>query len=100
MNIIIYSLIFFVIIYYILKLITKIPAKKISKQLRILIFFVSVALAIIFAIGGKFLLSLPLTLLSLGIVKLKGLSLYNKRLIAKLILKSYQAESKIESYSF
>ncbi|RPG97544.1 MAG: molecular chaperone DnaJ [Candidatus Pelagibacter sp. TMED106] len=76
MNIIIYSLIFFVIIYYILKLITKIPAKKISKQLRILIFFVSVALAIIFAIGGKFLLSLPLTLLSLGIVKLKGLSLF------------------------
>tara|TARA_Y200000002_G_C22305349_1_gene506235 strand:- start:85 stop:540 length:456 start_codon:yes stop_codon:yes gene_type:complete len=59
-----------------LKLITKIPAKKISKQLRILIFFVSVALAIIFAIGGKFLLSLPLTLLSLGIVKLKGLSLF------------------------
>ena len=85
MNIIIYSLIFFVIIYYILKLITKIPAKKISKQLRILIFFVSVALAIIFAIGGKFLLSLPLTLLSLGIVKLKGLSIFQLISLYRLI---------------
>ena len=32
--------------------------------------------------------------------ELKGLSLDNKRLIAKLILKSYQSEDKIESYSF
>ena len=32
--------------------------------------------------------------------ELQGLSLNNKRLIAKLILKSYQAEGKIDSYSF
>ena len=32
--------------------------------------------------------------------ELKGLSIDNKRLIAKLILKSYQSEDKIESYSF
>ena len=31
-------------------------------------------MAILFAIGGKFLLTLPLTLLSLALVKLKGLS--------------------------
>ena len=33
-------------------------------------------LAILFAFGGRFLLSLPLILLSLGIIKLKGLTLY------------------------
>tara|TARA_A100001011_G_scaffold228302_1_gene236434 strand:- start:720 stop:974 length:255 start_codon:yes stop_codon:yes gene_type:complete len=32
--------------------------------------------------------------------ELKGLSLNKKRLIAKLILKSYKSEDKIESYSF
>ncbi len=32
--------------------------------------------------------------------ELKGLSLNNKRLIAKLILKSYQIEGKADSYSF
>ena len=33
-------------------------------------------MAVIFAFGGRFLLSLPLILLSLGIVKLKGLTIY------------------------
>ena len=34
-----------------------------------------IILAFLFAIGGKFLLTLPLTLLSLALVKLKGLSI-------------------------
>jgi hypothetical protein len=34
-----------------------------------------IILAFVFAIGGKFLLTLPLTLLSLALVKLKGLSI-------------------------
>ena len=33
-------------------------------------------MAIILFIGGKFLLSVPLTLLSLAVVKLKGLSIF------------------------
>ena len=41
-----------------------------------MIFFGAITLAILFAFGGKFLLSLPLTLLSLAIVKLKGFSLF------------------------
>tara|TARA_Y100000590_G_scaffold112247_1_gene128063 strand:+ start:306 stop:752 length:447 start_codon:yes stop_codon:yes gene_type:complete len=53
-----------------------ISAKKISKVVRISIFIISLLLAILFAFGGRFLLSLPLILLSLGIVKLKGLTLY------------------------
>tara|TARA_B110000008_G_scaffold227466_1_gene229248 strand:- start:1752 stop:2198 length:447 start_codon:yes stop_codon:yes gene_type:complete len=51
-----------------------ISRKKISKNMRILIILVLIILAILFAIGGKILLTLPLTLLSLALVKLKGLS--------------------------
>ena len=51
-------------------------SKKILKQSRKLIFFGSIFLAILFAFVGKFLLSLPLTLLGLAIVKLKGFSLF------------------------
>ena len=76
MNIIIYTLIILGITYFLLKSIVNIPSKKISKNLRKLIFFGSIVLAILFAIGGKFLLSLPLTLLSLAIVKLKGFSIF------------------------
>ena len=32
--------------------------------------------------------------------ELEGLSLNNKKLIAKLILKSYQTEDKVDKYSF
>jgi len=52
------------------------PPTKISKNLRKLIFFGSIGFAILLAFGGKFLLSLPLTLLSLAIVKLKGFSIF------------------------
>ena len=76
MNIIIISLIIFAIIYFLLKFIVNAPVKKISKQLRGLIFFGLILLAILFAFGGKFLFSLPLTLLSLAIVKLKGFSIF------------------------
>ena len=76
MNIIIYTLIILGIAYFLLKSIANIPSKKISKSLRKVIFFGSIAFAILFAIGGKFLLSLPLTLISLAIVKLKGLSIF------------------------
>ena len=76
MNIIIYTLIFLGITYFLLRLLANIPSKKISKNIRKLIFFGSILLAILFAFGGKLLLSLPLTLLSLAIVKLKGLSVF------------------------
>ena len=76
MNIIIYTLIILVITYFILKSIANIPSKNISKNLRKLIFFGSIAFAVLFAFGGKFLFSLPLPLLSLAIVKLKGFSIF------------------------
>jgi len=75
MNIVIYTLIIFVIIYILLKLLANTSSKKISKNLRKVIFIGSIILALVLAVGGKFLLSIPLTLLSLAIVKLKGFSL-------------------------
>ena len=75
MNIIIYTLVIFVIIYFLLKLLANTSSKKISKNLRKIIFIGSIIFALILAVGGKFLLSIPLTLISLAIVKLKGFSI-------------------------
>jgi len=85
MNIIIYTLIILGIIYFLLKFIANTSSKKISKQLRKLIFFGSLGLAVILAFGGKFLLSLPLTLLSLAIIKLKGFSIFQLISLFRLI---------------
>ena len=76
MNIVIYTLIILGIAYFLLKSIANISSRKISKKMRKLIFFGSIGLAILLAFGGKFLLSLPLTLLSLAIVKLKGFTIF------------------------
>ncbi len=76
MNVIIFTLIAFVVIYLLLRLIARAPTKKIFKAFRILIFLGSLLLAILLAFGGRFLFSLPFILLSLGIIKLKGLTLY------------------------
>jgi len=85
MNIIIYTLVFFVIIYFLLKLLANISSKKISKNIRKIIFIGSIILALILAVGGKFLLSIPLTLLSLAIVKLKGFSIIQLISLYRLI---------------
>ena len=85
MNIIFYTLIFLLIAYFLLKSIANIPSKKIPTNLRTLIFLGSIVLAILFAVGGKFLLSLPLTLLSLALVKLKGLSIFQLISLFRLI---------------
>lgn len=76
MNIIIYALVILVVSYILLRLIASASAKKISKTVRYIIFTISILLALLFAFGGRLLLSLPLILLSLGIIKLKGLTLY------------------------
>jgi hypothetical protein len=85
MNILIYSLIIFGIIYFFLKYIANTSSKKLSKVVRFSIFIISILLAILFAIGGRFLLSLPLILLSLAIVKLKGLTLFQLVALFRLL---------------
>jgi len=76
MNIIVYTLVFLGIIYFLLKLVANASSKKISKHLRKLIFLGLIILAIFLVAAGKFLLSIPLTLLSLALVKLKGFSVF------------------------
>ena len=76
MNIVIYTLVFLGIIYFLLKLVANASSKKISKHLRKLIFLGLIILAILLVVAGKFLLSIPLTLLSLALVKLKGFSIF------------------------
>ena len=76
MNIIIYALIILVVSYILLRLIASASAKKISKTVRIVIFIISILLALLFAFGGRVLFSLPLIILSLGVIKLKGLTLF------------------------
>ncbi len=76
MNILIYSLVILVVSYILLRLIASTSAKKISKTVRFIIFIISILLALLFAFGGRFLFSIPMILLSLGIIKLKGLTLW------------------------
>ena len=85
MNILIYSLLIFGIIYFFLRYISNTSSKKLSKTVRLCIFAISVLLAVLFAIGGRFLLSLPLVLLSLAIVKLKGLTLFQLIALFRLL---------------
>ena len=74
MNIIIFTLVILTIFYFLLKWWSSITPKKMPKSIRLITILILIIFAIIFAIGGKFLLTLPLTLLSLALVKLKGLS--------------------------
>ena len=85
MNIIIYTVVILTIFYLLLKKFTTISSKKISKSVRILLVISLFILAILFAIGGKFLLTLPLTLASIGLLKLKGLSIFQLISLFRLI---------------
>ena len=85
MNIIIYTVLILTSLYFLLRLFTNIASKKISKGLRILLFIGLAVFAILFAIGGKFLLTLPLTIASLALLKLKGLSLFQIFSLFRLI---------------
>ena len=75
MNIIIYTVLILAALYILLKFFAGIASKKISKGIRILLFIGLIMFAILFAIAGKFLLTLPLTIASLALLKLKGLTL-------------------------
>ena len=85
MNIIIYTLIILIILYFLLKWWSSISPKKMSKSVRLITIFLLVIFAVLFALGGKFLLTLPLTLASLALIKLKGLSLIQLISLYRLI---------------
>ena len=85
MNIIIYTLLILIILYFLLRWFSNAALNKMSRGLRLLSILVLVIFAVLFAIGGKFLLTLPLTLASLALVKLKGLSLIQMLSLYRLI---------------
>ena len=85
MNIIIYTVVILVIFYFLMRYISNISSKKLSKGLRLLIIIALIFLAILFAIGGRFILTLPLTLASLALLKLKGLSIFQLISLFRLI---------------
>ena len=85
MNIIIYTLLILIFLYFLLRWFSNAALKKMSRGLRLLTILILVIFAILFAIGGKFLLTLPLTLASLALVKLKGLSLIQMLSLYRLI---------------
>ena len=85
MNIVIYTLLILIIIYFLLRWFSNAALNKMSKGLRLLSILLLVIFAVLFAIGGKFLLTLPLTLASLALVKLKGLSLIQMLSLYRLI---------------
>ena len=85
MNLIILILLILTFFYLLLRWWANISPNKMSKSLRYFTILVLIILAILFAIGGKFLLTLPLTLLSLAMVKLKGLSIIQIFSLLRLI---------------
>ena len=85
MNIAIYTVVILTIFYLLLKKFTITSSKKISKSIRIILIIGLFLLATLFAIGGKLLLTLPLTLASLALLKLKGLSIFQLISLFRLI---------------
>ena len=85
MNIIIYTLLILIVLYFFLRWFSNAALKRMSRGLRLLTILVLAIFAILFAVGGKFLLTLPLTLASLALVKLKGLSLIQMFSLYRLI---------------
>ena len=85
MNIIIYTVLILTALYFLLRFFAAINSKKISKSIRLLLFVGLIVVAILFAVAGKFLLTLPLTIASLALLKLKGLSFFQIVSLFRLI---------------
>ena len=76
MNIIFTGIIIFVITFLLLSWFVKTSSKKLAKGARNLIIILSFLIAMVLAIGGKILFSLPLFFLALSALKIKGLTAF------------------------
>ena len=76
MNIVITGIIIFVITFLLLSWFAKQKTQKIAKGVRSLIIILSLLVAIILAIGGRILFSLPLFFLAISALKIKGLTAF------------------------
>ena len=85
MNIVITGIIIFVIAFLLLSWFARQKTKKIAKGVRNLIIILSLLIAIILAIGGRILFSLPLFFLALSAIKLKGIGLLQLLYLFRLL---------------
>ena len=76
MNFIFTGIIIFVITFLLLSWFTRTNSKKIAKSVRNLLIILSLLIAIILALGGRILFSLPLFFLALSALKIKGLTAF------------------------
>ena len=76
MNIIITGIIIFVITFLLLSWFAKANSIKIVKSVRNLIIVLSLIVAVLLAVGGRILFSLPLFFLALSALKIKGLTAF------------------------
>ena len=76
MNIVITGIIIFVITFLLLSWFVKAKSKKIAKGVRNLIIILSLLIAVILAVGGRILFSLPLFFLAISALKIKGLTAF------------------------
>ena len=74
MNLVFFGIIIFILFFVLLSWFTRTSSKKIAKGARALIVILSVILAVLFVIAGRFLFSLPLLLLAMSVLKIKGLT--------------------------
>tara|TARA_A100000164_G_scaffold302484_1_gene277915 strand:+ start:2656 stop:3180 length:525 start_codon:yes stop_codon:yes gene_type:complete len=74
MNLILIGIIIFVIIYLLLNAFARASSKKIALTLKKITVYLSLILAALFTIGGKFLFSLPFLFVILSGLKIKGLT--------------------------
>jgi|TARA_B100001540_G_C15761844_1_gene622067 hypothetical protein len=85
MNLFLVGTIIFVIIYLILNWFAKTSSKKIAHFLKRLAVLLSLALATLLAVGGKYLFSLPFLLILLTGLKIKGLTAFQMLQLWRLI---------------
>ena len=76
MNLIFFGIIIFVVVMILLSWFTRVSSKKIAKVVRNLIFAASIILALLFFVAGRFLFSLPLLLIAMSVLKIKGLTAF------------------------
>ena len=75
MNIFITIIVLFVLIYLLLNWFARASSKRIAKSIRYIIIFASIILAVIFLIIGRYAFSIPVLILLLPLLKMKGLTI-------------------------
>ena len=85
MNLFLLGIITFVIVYLFLNWFARTSSKKIATTIKKIAIYISLILAVLFTIGGKFIFSLPMWLILLSGLKIKGFTVLQFYQLYKLI---------------